>query len=133
MLGLATIALGIGSLVGFKYGGAFGSIAGALVGGSLVNSYRALYYYKEGTDEGDKEAGVAATYAALTTALAGYLVIKHVKPHTGDDDETTTLVANPDEDLPLVEPSGPCALRPVGPRVVPTAEVLEAGELEEQS
>jgi hypothetical protein len=138
MLGLATLAVGVGGLLGYRYGGIYGSLAGGLVGGALVNGYRALYYYQEGTEDGDKEAGVAATYAVLSGAVATYLVAKHVEPRTDDDeddeDEYDRALPNPevpDDELPLVAPAGPCAMRSVGPRVVPTAEVLEAAEVED--
>lgn len=140
MLGLATLAVGVGGLLGYRYGGLYGSLAGGLVGGALVNGYRALYYYQEGSEEGDKEAGVAATYAVLSGAVATYLVAKHVElPDSDDEDdddeaETERALPNPevaDDELPLVAPAGPCAMRSVGPRVLPTAEMLEAAEVED--
>jgi hypothetical protein len=136
MLGIATLAVGIGGLLGYRYGGVYGSIAGGLFGGAVVNGYRALSYYQEGSEEGDKEAGVSATYAVLSGAVASYLLAKHVELRTDEDDEDDTerALPNPEvesEELPLVEPMGPCAMRSVGPRVVPTAEVVEAAEVED--
>ena len=132
-LGLAVLVAGVGAVVGWRFGGAFGSLAGGLIGGSVVNGWRALRYYQEGTDEGDKEAAVSATYAALTAALSGYVIVKHAAPAASKKAEQAaqSLPALPNpEDPPLVDPSGPCALRPVGPEltapeVVPTPELLE--------
>ena len=129
MLGLSALAVGVGALVGWRYGGPYGGIAGGLLGGALVNGYRALSYYKEGTAEGDKEAAVSATYAALTTAVGGYLIATKAKT---PEPEADRLRANPDEDdEPAIEPSGPCALRPVGPSLLPPEGAWEEESAED--
>jgi hypothetical protein len=120
LLGLSMLAVAAGAALGIRYGGLYGGIAGGLVGGAGVNAFRALHYYKEGSDEGDKEARVSATYAALATALSGYLLVRHVEPR----EEATPNPEGGEPDVPVVEPSGPCAIRAVGPRVVPTAEMF---------
>lgn len=130
MLGLSALAVGGGAVLGYRYGGLWGSFAGGLLGGAAVNAYRALYYYKEGSEEGDKEAAVSATYAALTAAVGGYLIAtkKMVpvpdgatpNPPGGDDGR------DEDEDEDEGVPPGPCAMRPAGPTILPPDEAWEA-------
>lgn len=125
MLGLSALAVGLGAIVGYRYGGIYGSFAGSLFGGAAVNAYRALYYYKEGTPEGDKEAAASATYAALTIAMGGYLAATKVKPTAAAAAALPNPPTEEQDDEPIVEPAGPCALRPVGPTILPPDEAWE--------
>ncbi len=83
VLGVVTIAVGIGVAAGIYYGGPFGAVAGSLFGGSVANAYKAVTAYKSGTPDGDAEAKVSATYAILAAALGGWVAYKFAKPRTG--------------------------------------------------
>jgi hypothetical protein len=117
MLGLSVVGLGVGASVGVKYGGLYGGIAGGLFAGALVNAYRAVHYYKEGSESDDKEAMASGTYAVISGALGALLWTKFAKtnsaiPNTsaegdGDDDD------DDDDDEPVV--GAKCGIRPVGP------------------
>jgi hypothetical protein len=88
MLGLTTLSVATGVAVGAYYGGVLGSIAGSFFGGAIVNAYRAMAFYRQGSPDGDHEAKVSATYALLAAAAGGYVSYKYVKPrHPGRFDE----------------------------------------------
>jgi hypothetical protein len=77
MLGFALLAVGLGTVVGIKYGGGlYGGAAGGLAGGSLVNGVRAARMAVRGDPHSDREAIVSGTYTVLGFGLAGYLLYK---------------------------------------------------------
>lgn len=130
LLGASVIVGALGAVAGAKYGGLYGAVAGSLVGGAAIGLYRALSYYKEGTDESDKEAIVSGTYAVGAAAIAAVLWAKLASPgmftsNPADDDDDyddDDYYANPgdgdDRDVGLVSlQTNPidCDIRPVGP------------------
>jgi hypothetical protein len=103
MLGLATVAVAVGAAVGLNYGGPFGGLAGSILGGAAVNAYRAVAFYRQGTQEGDHEAKVSGAYAVLAAAGGGYLAYRmstsspprRRNPSPTDDDEGETTPCRP--------------------------------------
>jgi hypothetical protein len=83
VLGIITLAVGIGAASGVYYGGPFGAVAGSLFGGAVANAYKAAMAYRMGTPDGDAEAKVSATYAVLAAALGGWVAYKFAKPRAG--------------------------------------------------
>jgi hypothetical protein len=77
LLGLSTLLVSMGSLIGLRFGGLQGATSGALFGGAAVNAYRAVKFSTEGTVAADREAVVSGTYAVAAAALAGYILWKH--------------------------------------------------------
>lgn len=77
MLGLATVAVPVGVFTGFRYGGMYGGVAGALLAGAVVNGLRTLKL--TGTPDSNNEAVISGTYALLGAALGGYLLWRGVK------------------------------------------------------
>lgn len=75
-LGATTLVVGIGTLLGTRYAGLYGALAGSLFGGALVNAWRAYGHLKKDTEESDREALVSGSYAAITVALASYLAYR---------------------------------------------------------
>ena len=76
LLGVSTVLVGIGSLLGVRFGGLYGGVAGALFGGAAVNAYRAVSHAFHGTSESRKEALVSGTYALVAGGLGGYVAWK---------------------------------------------------------
>lgn len=76
LLGLSTLLVGVGSLVGLRFGGLQGATSGALFGGAAVNLYRAVKFSTLGSAEADREAMVSGTYAVAAAAVAGYILWK---------------------------------------------------------
>jgi hypothetical protein len=111
MLGLSIIVPGISALVGYKYGGIFGAMAASLFGGSAVNAYRAIHFYKFGTEDADREARISATYALLAGALGGvvwYKAAQRPPEYLANEDEP--------EPEPAIVPTPPRRRRPVANR-----------------
>lgn len=75
-LGLAILLTSIGGAIGCVKAGAFGSIGGALAGGSAANLFNAYKHSKENTEEGKKEAMISLTYSVIGLGLSGYLIYK---------------------------------------------------------
>jgi hypothetical protein len=114
-LGLSLLAIAGGIAVGAKTGGLPGAAAGSLFAGAAVNALRAVAYFKEGTDEDDREGRVSALYGVIGAVGGGVLWSRYVQ---GGD----TFAENPDEDVLLEEeedveviPNTPCGIRPAGP------------------
>ena len=115
MLGMSAIAVSMGVAAGTYYGGMYGGVAGGLLAGSALNAYRAFHYYKQGSDEDDREARVSGTYAVAGGAIAAVLWtklaskseravrMKSNRPVEADFDDDHVVVANP------------CNIRPAGP------------------
>lgn len=76
MLGLSLVALGAGTYLGYRYGGVFGSLAGALVGGAAINGLRAALYLRRGAPEDKREALVSGSYALVGAVGAAVLWYK---------------------------------------------------------
>ena len=76
MLGFSTMAVSIGAIVGTRYGGTYGGVGGSLLGGSLVNIYRAVRFAMEGTDAADREAIVSGTYALAAAGFGAAVIYK---------------------------------------------------------
>lgn len=120
MLGLSLIGVALGAAVGTYYGGVYGGLAGSLFGGAALNAYRAFSYFKEGTEEADKEAKVSGTYALGASALGAVIWHQLVygegakgaranrKTDADDGDDAG------DEDDYADNPEQ-CPIRPVGP------------------
>lgn len=108
-LGLSFLAVAAGIAAGAYYGGLPGAAAGSLFGGTAVNALRAFSYFKEGTDEGDKEGRISATYGVVAAAGGGLLWWRYV--HGGE-----RYVANPPDEVDFdTARDTPCGIRPVGP------------------
>jgi hypothetical protein len=129
VLGIVTIAVGVGAAVGTYYGGPFGGVAGSLFGGAIANVYKAGAAYRSGSPDGDHEAKVSASYAIMSAALGGWVAYKFAKPRHG-------FRANPEEGngeggsggpskTTRQESSGPCRPRKAYPVV---AKACEAGK-----
>lgn len=103
MLGLSVVGIGLGSAVGWHYGGGGGALAGTVFGGAAVNAYRAYHYFMEGTPDATKEAMINATYAVVLTGLAAWWWSENVAEGPAE------LTPN------QPTPSEPCHIRPVGP------------------
>jgi len=113
LLGLSVLAVTIGAIVGMKYGGPYGGVAGTAFAGGAVNGYRALRYFQEGTDESTAEATVSGTYALLAFGMGALVWHKLANP------EERPYKANaeepPADELGYASNSGRCGIRPVGP------------------
>jgi hypothetical protein len=75
-LGLSLLLASIGTGLGMYWGGAFGGLAGAAMGGGLVNVYRAVRYVMVGTPAADREALISGTYAVISLGAGGYLAYR---------------------------------------------------------
>lgn len=73
MLGLSTVLLATGAVVGIRFGGFYGGVAGSLFGGAAMNAIRAYRTSASGTPEGKTEALISGTYAVVSACLGGYL------------------------------------------------------------
>lgn len=123
MLGLSLIGVALGAAVGTYYGGVYGGLAGSLFGGAALNAYRAFSYFKEGTEDADKEAKVSGTYALGASALGAVIwhQLVHQKGIKGaranrkkeEDDSDDGDDAGDEDDY--VDNSEKCPIRPVGP------------------
>jgi hypothetical protein len=76
LLGVSTVLVGVGSMLGIRIGGLYGGVAGALFGGAAVNAYRAVTHALAGTEPGDREARISGTYAVVAAGLGGYVAYK---------------------------------------------------------
>lgn len=76
MLGVTTIASGLGMLLGVRLGGGYGAVAGSLFAGAVVNAYRAATYARRGGPSGKREAAISGTYAVIAAGLGGYVIYK---------------------------------------------------------
>jgi hypothetical protein len=76
MLGLSLLSVTAGAAVGFHYAGVLGGFAGSLIGGALVNAYRAVSFYREGNPDADREAKISGAYAAIAAGGGGYLAYR---------------------------------------------------------
>jgi len=76
LLGVSTVLVGVGSLLGIRFGGLYGGVAGALFGGAAVNAYRAIKHALAGSPEADREALISGTYALVAGGLGGYVAWK---------------------------------------------------------
>lgn len=74
MLGVSTVATGLGMVAGIRLGGAYGAVAGSLFGGAAVNAYRAFVYGRNKSKEDRKEAVISGTWAVVSAALGGYIL-----------------------------------------------------------
>ncbi len=74
MLGFATVALGLGAVLGARLGGVYGGIAGTLFAGAATNGYRALLHGLEKTPEGKREALISGTWSVVAAGAGGYLL-----------------------------------------------------------
>lgn len=79
-LAATLLTVGIAAAVGGKMAGVAGAGAGVLFGGAVVNSVRAARAYLQGTDEGDREGRIAATYATVGFGAGGYIGYKYAYP-----------------------------------------------------
>jgi hypothetical protein len=86
-LGISLLVPGIGGFLGLAYGGAFGAIAGLAFGGAAVNAYRAVRSGADATDEGNKEAIVSGTYAAIGVAFASWVLWHRSKSAAAKNEE----------------------------------------------
>ncbi len=69
LLGLSTLILPTGVVIGYRFGGGYGAAAGALFAGAAINVLRATRVMN--VDR--REAVISGTYAALATGLGAYL------------------------------------------------------------
>jgi hypothetical protein len=76
MLGMSTIAVGVGTVMGMRWGGVYGALSGSLFAGAAVNAYRALQYGMNGDAHSSREAAVSGSYAVATALLASYLAYR---------------------------------------------------------
>jgi hypothetical protein len=95
MLGVSTVAAGLGAVLGMRFGGIYGTIAGTLFAGSAINGYRAALYGIQGDPVGKREAMISGTYALISAGLGGYLIYRMKKeglgkatPNTSDSDDS---------------------------------------------
>lgn len=72
-LGVATLLAGGGAVVGARFGGVYGALAGVFFGGSATNLYRAYLFSSRGDEASDREAVVSGTYALAAAAVGGYV------------------------------------------------------------
>ncbi len=107
-LGLSTLLVGVGGLIGVRLAGIYGGAAGALFGGAAANLYRAISFSTHGTPESDREAVVSGTYALVTTGVASYVAWKIDEKDTG-----AAATRNPRQATRNAARS--CQFRPVGP------------------
>lgn len=83
LLGVSTVAAGLGAVLGMRFGGIYGTIAGTLFAGSAVNGYRAALYGIQGDPVGKREAMISGTYALISAGLGGYLIYRMKKEGVG--------------------------------------------------
>jgi len=108
MLGMSTIVVGLATLIGYRYGGVWGGLAGSFFGGSALNGYRAAAYAWEGNQQSDHEAIVSGTYALLAAGIGGYIAYR---THTSSG---APVRVNPSEREESRENSRrSCGIRPV--------------------
>lgn len=131
VLGIVTIAVGVGAAAGVYYGGPFGGVAGSLFGGAVANAYKAAMAYRTGSAEGDAEAKVSATYAVIAAAVGGWVAYKFAKPRPGyrgnpEPEALTGYGGAPPKSLSTKEStsdgSGPCRPRNAYPVVSKACE-----------
>lgn len=79
MLGLSTVTVATATVIGTRFGGLYGAIAGSLFGGAGINAMRAIKHAMVGTPEGDREALVSGTYTVVAASLGGYLTWQGIK------------------------------------------------------
>jgi hypothetical protein len=79
MLGVSTVVVATSTIIGTRFGGLYGAVAGSLFGGAGLNAMRAIRYAMEGTTEGDREALVSGTYTVVAAGLGGYLTWMGIK------------------------------------------------------
>lgn len=107
LLGMSVVGLGVGSVVGYRYGGGYGALAGGLFVGAAINAYRAIHYFKQGGPSDDKEAQVSGFYALAGAAVGAYVWSKaqprYASNPRDDDHDDDPVTANP------------CGIRPAGP------------------
>lgn len=92
MLGFATVAVGLGAVLGARLGGAYGGVAGTLFAGAATNGYRALLHGIEKTPEGKREALISGTWAVVAAGAGGYLLYVTRKK------SSAAMTPNPDDD-----------------------------------
>lgn len=96
MLGFATVAVGLGAVLGARLGGVYGGIAGTLFAGAATNGYRALLHGLEKTPEGKREALISGTWSVVAAGAGGYLLYmtrkrsdrSEMTPNRSDDDDS---------------------------------------------
>ncbi len=79
MLGISTVTVATAAVIGLRFGGTYGGIAGSLFGGAAINALRAIRHSMQGTPDGDREAMVSGTYTVVAAALGGYLTWQGMK------------------------------------------------------
>ena len=79
MLGISTVTVATATVIGTRFGGLYGAIAGSLFGGAGLNAMRAIKHAMAGTPEGDREALVSGTYTVVAASLGGYLTWQGIK------------------------------------------------------
>jgi hypothetical protein len=79
MLGVSTVVVATATIIGTRFGGLYGAVAGSLFGGAGLNALRAIRHAMNGTPEGDKEALVSGTYTVVAAGMGGYLTWMGIK------------------------------------------------------
>jgi len=93
LLGFATVATGLGAVLGIRLGGTYGGIAGTLFAGSATNAYRAVLHGMQGTNEGRREALISGTWSVIAAGAAGYILYatrSKMTPNRDASDEQCT-------------------------------------------
>lgn len=94
MLGFNTVATSLGIVLGLRFGGIYGGVAGSLFAGSASNGYRAILHAMRKTPEGNREALISGTWSVVAAGLAGFIVYKtkdwRKKGKVGEDVEEET-------------------------------------------
>lgn len=75
-LGLSFLIPGIATVVGYKYGGPWGSAAGAFAGGAAVNGIHAVNFLRRKTPEAKHQAMISGVYAAVGLGCAGWILME---------------------------------------------------------
>jgi len=81
-LGMSTLAVGIGTVAGMRWGGVYGALSGSLFAGAALNAYRALQLTMRADAASRREAAISGSYAVATGMLAGYLAYRGHKTKT---------------------------------------------------
>ena len=83
MLGISTVVVATCTIVGMRFGGLYGAVAGSLAGGSALNALRAAKVVTGNHPEARREALVSGSYALIAAGLSGYLIYVGHKHATG--------------------------------------------------
>jgi hypothetical protein len=110
LLGVSTVAAGLGAVLGMRFGGIYGTVAGTLFAGAAVNGYRAALYGTQGNAVGKREAMISGTYALISAGLGGYLIYRMKKEGGG---KATPNTSNSDDSCVTKNGRRSCGIRAI--------------------